>query len=460
MEKVITIIDNFNFLKLVSFKDFYQWDVKRYFSQNTIFNYPLVTISTIAKQSKQSAFLNDEQNYKRITVKLYGLGAVLRDIELGKNIKTKAQFLAKKGQFIFSKIDARNGAFGIVTESIDSAIITNSFSVYNLDPAKIIPQYLMLITSTHYFVKLCEGVSKGTTGRRNISDEDFINFEIPLPSLTEQKEILAEYNAKMQEANNLENELNKFIEIYENTLFEFLGINKIPVKQATNSLQFINLVNTSRWGYQYLLNHEQSERLLDTSKFPQKLLSSLVLLNPTTNFSELKKENKISFLPMECVSDLYGEVIEYREGDVQSAGGYTKFQEGDLLWSKITPCMQNGKSCIVENLENGFGYGSTEYHVIREKEDSEIDLRFLYHLLRTKYVLKNATFHFTGSAGQQRVPIEFLANLNVPLPSIDEQKEISKELDNLIADRRVKQVKVTELKAQAIKDFEAKIFKH
>lgn len=224
-------------------------------------------------------------------------------------------------------------------------------------------------------------------------------------------------------------------------------------------MQFINLVNTSRWGYQYLLNHEQSERLLDTKKYPQKILSSLILLNPTTSFIELKKDDKISFLPMECVSDLYGEVIEYRDGDVKSSGGYTKFQEGDLLWSKITPCMQNGKSCIVENLENGFGYGSTEYHVIREKENSEIHLRFLYHILRTKYVLTNATFHFTGSAGQQRVPIEFLANLNVPLPSIDEQKEISKELDSLIADRKVKQVKVTELKEQAIKDFEAKIFK-
>ncbi|MCV4771200.1 hypothetical protein OFC10_34730, partial [Escherichia coli] len=78
-----------------------------------------------------------------------------------------------------------------------------------------------------------------------------------------------------------------------------------------------------------------------------------VLLNPPTNFGNLKKDDKVSFLPMECISDLYGEVIEYRVGDVQSSGGYTKFQEGDLLWSKITPCMQNGKSCIVENLENG-----------------------------------------------------------------------------------------------------------
>lgn len=459
METVIRTIDNFNFLKLVSFKDFLQWDVKRYLSHKNFFNYPLIKTSSFAKQYKCPVSLNDDTEYKRITVKLYGQGAILRDTELGKNIKTKSQFLVKKGQFIFSKIDARNGAFGIISDELDNAIITNSFSVYDIDQSKIIPQYLMLITTTDYFTKLCEGVSKGTTGRRNITDEDFLNFEIPLPSITEQEEILAEYNAKIQEAERLKIELQQFEEKYENTLFNFLGIKKIPIKQVTNSLQFVKYVNISRWGYQYLLNHEQTEKLLETKKYPHKLLSRLVLLNPPTNFGNLKKDDKVSFLPMECISDLYGEVIEYRVGDVQSSGGYTKFQEGDLLWSKITPCMQNGKSCIVENLENGFGYGSTEYHVIREKENSEIHLRFLYHILRTKYVLTNATFHFTGSAGQQRVPIEFLANLNVPLPSLDEQKEISKELDKLIADRKVKQIKVTELKEQAIKDFESRIFK-
>lgn len=447
------------FLKFINFIELSEWDVKRYLSKKILFNYPLISISSFANQYKQSVHIDDEVYYKRVTVKLYGQGAVLRDIEIGKNIKTKSQFLIKKGQFIFSKIDARNGAFGIVTEELDNAIITNSFSVYNIDENLILPQFLMLVTSTDYFKELCEGVSKGTTGRRNISDDDFLNFKIPLPSLSEQKAILAEYNSKMQEAERLKIELQQFEEKYENTLFNFLGIKKIPIKQVTNSLQFVKYVNISRWGYQYLLNHEQTEKLLETKKYPHKLLSRLVLLNPPTNFGNLKKDDKVSFLPMECISDLYGEVIEYRDGDVQSSGGYTKFQEGDLLWSKITPCMQNGKSCIVENLENGFGYGSTEYHVIREKENSEIHLRFLYHILRTKYVLTNATFHFTGSAGQQRVPIEFLANLNVPLPSLDEQKEISKELDKLIADRKVKQIKVTELKEQAIKDFESRIFK-
>jgi type I restriction enzyme S subunit len=457
METVIRAIDNFNFLKLVNFKDFSLWDVKRLVAERITSVFPIVSLGDYIKEenTKIRPALQPEKEHKILGVNNID-GIFDAYTQLGKEIKQPYKIM-KEGFLAYNPYRINVGSIGLKTKEHNNDLISPAYVVFSCKDG-LNPDFLYKLFKTDRFNKVIRDNTTGSV-RQNLTIDILKTLEIPLPKPAEQEEILKEYYTKIEAANNLENELNKFIETYENTLFEYLGISKIPVKQATNSLQFINLVNTSRWGYQYLLNHEQSERLLDTSKFPQKLLSSLVLLNPTTSFSELKKEDKISFLPMECVSDLYGEVIEYRDGDVQSSGGYTKFQEGDLLWSKITPCMQNGKSCIVMNLENGFGYGSTEYHVIREKEDSEIDLRFLYHLLRTKYVLTNATFHFTGSAGQQRVPIEFLANLNVPLPSIDEQKEISKELDKLIADRKVKQVRVTELKDQAIKDFEAIIFK-
>ncbi len=448
----------FELLKFIPLSELGLWDVKRYLRKQLSFNYPTVTISEVARKNKNPISVENEKKYKRVTVKLKGKGAVLRDIKLGKEIKTKSQFLIKSGQFIFSKIDARNGAFGIVTKALDQSIITNSFSVYDLHEKKIDLSYLQLITSTSYFKKLCEEKSSGTTGRRNISDNDFVSFQIPLPSLPEQQTILERYKQKVKEAERLEKEIGGFEEEYENALFDFLGVSKIPTKYSVSSLNFVNFSNTSRWGCQYLLNYEQSKKLLETIKYPHQLLSNLVSLNPQTNFFNLVHKEKISFLPMECVSDLYGEVIEYRDGDVKSSRGYTKFKQGDLLWSKITPCMQNGKSCIVKNLENSFGYGSTEFHIIREKKDSKIDLQFLYHLLRTKYVLTNATFHFTGSAGQQRVPIEFLANLNIPLPPIDKQNEIVQDLDKMLAERKTKEAKAQSLRQQAIQEFEQTIF--
>lgn len=457
METIIRTIDNFNYLKLVSFKDFALWDVKRLLAERISSVFPIFSLGDYIKEenTKIRPALEPEKEHKILGVNNID-GIFDAYTQLGKEIKQPYKIM-KEGFLAYNPYRINVGSIGLKTKEHNNDLISPAYVVFSCKNG-INPDFLYKLFKSDRFNKVIRDNTTGSV-RQNLTIDILKTLEIPLPSLTEQENILAEYNAKMQEAERLQVELEIFNETYEDKLFEFLGVTKIPVKQATNSLQFINLINTSRWGYQYLLNHEQSERLLDTSKFPQKLLSSLILLNPTTSFNGLKKDDKISFLPMECVSDLYGEVIEYRDGDVQISGGYTKFQDGDLLWSKITPCMQNGKSCIVENLENGFGFGSTEYHVIREKEESEIYLRFLYHILRTKYVLTNATFHFTGSAGQQRVPVEFLANLNVPLPSIDEQKEISKELDKLIAVRKAKQVKVTELKKQAIKDFEAKIFR-
>lgn len=457
METVIRVIDNFNFLKLISFKDFSLWDVKRLVAERIASVFPIVSLGDYIKEenTKIRPSLEPDKEHKILGVNNID-GIFDAYTQLGKEIKQPYKIM-KEGFLAYNPYRINVGSIGIKTKEHKHDLISPAYVVFSCKKG-LNPDFLYKLFKTERFNKVIRDNTTGSV-RQNLTIDILKTLEIPLPSLTEQEEILAEYNAKMQEAERLKIELQQFEEKYENTLFNFLGIKKIPIKQVTNSLQFVKYVNISRWGYQYLLNHEQTEKLLETKKYPHKLLSRLVLLNPPTNFGNLKKDDKVSFLPMECISDLYGEVIEYRDGDVQSSGGYTKFQEGDLLWSKITPCMQNGKSCIVENLENGFGYGSTEYHVIREKENSEIHLRFLYHILRTKYVLTNATFHFTGSAGQQRVPIEFLANLNVPLPSLDEQKEISKELDKLIADRKVKQIKVTELKEQAIKDFESRIFK-
>jgi type I restriction enzyme S subunit len=92
--------------------------------------------------------------------------------------------------------------------------------------------------------------------------------------------------------------------------------------------------------------------------------------------------------------------------------------------------MENGKSAIATGLLKGYGYGSTEYHVIRKRTES-ILIEYIYYLLRLKLIRNAAAAHFTGSAGQQRVPKAFLENLIVPVPTINEQKKIITKLNNL-----------------------------
>jgi type I restriction enzyme S subunit len=101
--------------------------------------------------------------------------------------------------------------------------------------------------------------------------------------------------------------------------------------------------------------------------------------------------------------------------------GYTYFENNDVIFAKITPCMQNGKSAIAKDLVNNIGFGSTEFHVIRPTND--VLPEWLHFYLRQKYYLFTAVNFMQGSVGQQRLPEDYLYNTFIPLPSITEQEK-------------------------------------
>lgn len=153
-------------------------------------------------------------------------------------------------------------------------------------------------------------------------------------------------------------------------------------------------------------------------------LENICFINPNVDFREMVSQNKqVSFLPMEAISS-NGVDFYPKDRIASDYKGFTKFQDNDLLWAKITPCMQNKKSVVVKNLKNGLGFGSTEFFVIRAKDKQKVDINFILHFLRMDSVIENAKLHFKGSAGQQRVPKEFLENLQIPLPPLEIQKDI------------------------------------
>ncbi len=96
--------------------------------------------------------------------------------------------------------------------------------------------------------------------------------------------------------------------------------------------------------------------------------------------------------------------------------------EGDVIFAKITPSMQNGKSAIARGLVNGLGFGSTEFHVLRPGR--EVLPEWLWYFVRQRSFREEARNHFRGSAGQQRVPASFIEQCEIPLPSVDEQRRL------------------------------------
>lgn len=111
--------------------------------------------------------------------------------------------------------------------------------------------------------------------------------------------------------------------------------------------------------------------------------------------------------------------------------GYTCFAEGDVLFAKITPCMQNAKHAVATSLRDGIGFGSTEFHVLRPGPELVSDWLHLFLIQPT--VLGEAEDHLTGTVGQQRLPEDYLGDLQIPLPKPDEQRRIATALKAQLA---------------------------
>lgn len=193
-------------------------------------------------------------------------------------------------------------------------------------------------------------------------------------------------------------------------------------------------------------------RRLQNNPATSNVLGDYVDVNPPMDLSELEADMPVSFIPMDAVSDgATGEYVARDRPLSEVRNGYTRFANGDILWAKITPCMQNGKTCIVEGLTSGIGFGSTEFHVLRSRDD-RVSAKFVMEFVSQETLRHVATYGFTGSAGQQRVPATFLENL--PFPELSEtlQSELVAMMDAAREERHAKLAEADALLA-GIDDF-------
>ena len=160
---------------------------------------------------------------------------------------------------------------------------------------------------------------------------------------------------------------------------------------------------------------------------------SLVKLNDIAKINPRMPKNvdqtqKISFLKMASVSE-NGEVLEQESRVLsETKKGFTYFERGDVLLAKITPCFENGKAALVNNLMTEIGFGSTEFHVIRA-EEKKLDNKYLFYLLWSKYFRFIGKHQMKGAVGQQRISADFLKNIKIPLPPLKTQKYIADILE-------------------------------
>ena len=158
-------------------------------------------------------------------------------------------------------------------------------------------------------------------------------------------------------------------------------------------------------------------------------LGQVAHLNPRDpTLRDLPDQLPVSFLPMVAVDAEQGCIVAPVVRPLSEVRkGFTAFANGDVLFAKITPCMENGKAAIARDLKNGLGFGSTEFHVLRPEAGVLAD--WLFHFVRQENFRKDAKARFAGTAGQLRVPSAFLDSYPIPLPPLPEQRRIVAEIE-------------------------------
>lgn len=293
-----------------------------------------------------------------------------------------------------------------------------------VDKKKALPDYIFTFTQLNTYKDWVKAVQR-PSGQPNINSEEYQSLEIPLPDIDKQHQIVDIINSAYLQKQHEESEAQKLLDSIDAYILNELGITLPEIKTDLKSRMF--LVNRSELDERLDPTVYKDGTKLISSLFENVKLSNVAFVNPGGAYKGKPIGTSISFIPMEVIDEVYSEISSQGETTIADSSGFTKFKEGDLLWAKITPCMQNGKSAIARDLTNGLGCGSTEFFVLRPK-DERLSVEYLHVILHMKCVRETAMLYFGGSAGQQRVSASFLENFNLPLPPLTKQQEIANHI--------------------------------
>ena len=163
-------------------------------------------------------------------------------------------------------------------------------------------------------------------------------------------------------------------------------------------------------------------------EWPVMTIEEVANVNPGVGKAAIPDDLPVSFVPMPSVGAGDGSIhVEKTRPASEVKKGFTVFLEGDVLFAKITPCMENGKMAIVPKLVNGYGFGSTEFHVLRPKPG--MDAKYLYYYVSSQAFRGEAERYMTGAVGQKRVSTTYLKQSTIPVAPPDQQKRIVAEIE-------------------------------
>lgn len=443
----------YKYLHFVTLQSLVNWSVAYIIKNNTLSsNFPMVSIGTFLTRNKTAIDVKNNVIYKRVTIKTNGGGVCLRDQKSGKDIGTKKQFVVKEGQFIVSKIDARNGAFGVVPPEANNAIITGNFWTFDVNTRIILPQYLALFTATKEFMLFAEKASNGTTNRHYLQEPLFLSQQIPLPSLEEQNKIVAAYNATIAQADILSAQAQNIDGQIQNYIQKELGIESKKEEKNNQQKGFLHIFEFHQlWDRWDMLN--TSSVIFDKLSNSKYQIVTLGSTFKCVMRSWKKEGTTFNYIEMGCVNPSDG-IIESQTIDIRKAPSRATqiVHAGDLIIGTTRPYLKRF-AIVTEQYHNNVC--SSAFQVIAP--DKTYNLHFLHEFLLTSFAVEQFEHYMTGAL-YPAITSKDLRKIQIPLPPLAIQNEIVEHISALRAKQKHLQQQASDLRAQAQQQFEQTIF--
>lgn len=403
-------------------------------------------IGDVLKRIKRPIVLEDHKEYKLVTVKLHHKGVELREYKKGCDIGSK-MYEAKSGDFILSGIDARNGAFGIVGEDLDGAIVTNDFWYFELNKELIDKHFFLELTSTQWFDEICRFGSDGTTQRIRLQKDRFFNQDIYLPSIEKQRDFSKRFlllKAKKQKLN----EQNNFQKAHLNLLRQQILQDAISGKLTADwrvenpdtepASKLLGQIKTEKEKLiaENKLKKEKTLPMISGNEVPFELPEGWewcrlgeMLQKIHYGFTASAKP-KMTDIRLLRITDIQDNCVDWENVPgcefKQSDLGKYLLNENDILIARTGGTI--GKTYIVKKLSVKSLFAS---YLIRAIPSKNLSADFIKLLLESPMYWKQLQQAAWG-AGQPNVNAKSLSRLIFPLPPRAEQRAIVAKVERLM----------------------------
>lgn len=431
----------YKFLHFANLKDIPNWSVQYADEEDLGFTkkYPMARIGSFLVRRKEAIDIQDGIIYKRVTVSTKGGNITIRDQKDGRLIGTKKQFVIHEGQFLLSKIDARNGAYGVVPAIAEGAIITGNFWTYDVDYERINPQFLTLVTKTQQFLDFAEKSSNGTTNRHYLQEYAFLNQQIPLPSIEEQEKMLAIYNALNDKAHICEQEIKEKEKELLHHWLETLGIDiSLNEKVASDSLSFTNLSSLYQWGVDFIVKQKRQKgfsryykccRIMDLCKIGSGG-------TPSRGHREYYNGNIPWVKTGELDNNILSDTEEKITPEAMSNSSAKLYPKGCIIIAMYGATIGKTAKLGIEATTN------QACAVLHDFDDALINVDYLWYYLQTQ---TNKFKELAYGGAQPNINAGIVSEYLVPLPTLDIQESIVQHTQQIKAE-------IIKLSSNAIKE--------